>query len=66
MSKKHYPIFLIFSLLLLLFFSFTVFSTDKEDYYREKFQEKIETQLARTPKIALTATRQSTSLFMLL
>jgi len=61
MSKKHYPIFLIFSLLLLLFFSFTVFSTDKEEYYRDKFREKIETQLARAPKIALSVNRQSTS-----
>ena len=62
MSKKHYPILILFSLFLLLFvLSLTVFSTDKEEYYREKFQEKIETQLARTPKITLTATRKTTS-----
>jgi TolB-like protein len=62
MSKKHYPILIIFSLLLFFVFcSLSISSADKEEYYREKFQEKIETQLARAPKITLTANRQSTS-----
>lgn len=62
MSKKHYPIFLIFSLLLLLiFYSLAFSSTDKEDYYRDLLREKIEAQLARAPKVSLTANRQSTS-----
>ncbi|MDD4289007.1 MAG: hypothetical protein PHQ99_05415 [Atribacterota bacterium] len=62
MFKKHYPIFLIFSLLLLLvFYSLAFSSTDKDDYYRDLVREKIETQLARAPKISLTVNRQSTS-----
>jgi hypothetical protein len=64
MSKKHYPIFLIFSLLLLLVFCSLAFSatdTDKEDYYRDLLREKIEAQLARAPKITLSANRQTSS-----
>jgi hypothetical protein len=39
----------------------SISSADKEEYYREKFQEKIETQLARAAKITLSASRQTTS-----
>lgn len=62
MSKKHYPIFFIFFLLLLLLLCSLAFAaTNKDDYYRDKIREKIETQLARAPKITLTVNRQSTS-----
>jgi hypothetical protein len=62
MSKKHYPIFIIFSLLLIfVFFSLSISSADKEEYYRDKFKEKIEDQLARAAKITLTANRESSS-----
>ena len=61
MSKKHYSTLLIFSLIFLLFLSLTIISADKDEYYRNKFKEKIEAQLARPAKISLTAQRQSTS-----
>jgi hypothetical protein len=62
MSKKHYPILIIFSILLIFVFcALSISSADKDEYYREKFKEKIETQLARAAKITLTANRESTS-----
>lgn len=62
MSKKHYSILIIFSILLIFVFcALSISSADKDEYYREKFREKIETQLARAPKITLTASRQTTS-----
>lgn len=61
MSKKHYSTLLIFSIIFLLLLSLTISSADKDEYYKNKFKEKIEAQLARTPKISLTANRQSTT-----
>lgn len=61
MSKKHYSTLLIFSIIFLLLLSLTISSADKDEYYKNKFKEKIEVQLARTPKISLTVNRQSTT-----
>lgn len=62
MSKKHCPIFILISLLLLSIFCTLAFSeTDKDEYYRNKFKEKIDAQLARPAKITLSVSRQSTS-----
>ena len=46
---------------MLLLCSLAFAATNKDDYYRDKIREKIETQLARAPKISLTVNRQSTS-----